>query len=300
MSRPGRPGVRLRLPATSANLGPGFDALGLALTLYLEIEASKADTFAIDASGRSAEVCGSLTNNLILMTYTEILGSLGLAAPPLALRLRNEIPLGMGCGSSAAALVAGVLLARHFGDLAWQTQQVIDEAARREGHPDNVAACVLGGLTVSATAEDHTCALNCGGNPSWRLLLAVPPAPLSTANARAVLPDTYSRADAVFNVQRSTLLVAAFQAGRPDLLAIAMQDRLHEPYRASLCPLFSRLKALAGTPGVFGVALSGAGPAVLLIVEDGFDQAAVERAAGDEISELLELRIAPSALTEAS
>src|SRR5271154_2009881 len=145
---PAKP-LHLRLPATSANLGPGFDALGLAMSLYLTIDAMPAPNFHITATGRNADLCASLDNNLIFFTYTDILCAADRLDPaPLHLTLHNEIPLGMGCGSSAAALLAGVLLANHFGHLNWTTQQIIDEASRREGHPDNVAACYLGAMTV--------------------------------------------------------------------------------------------------------------------------------------------------------
>src|ERR1700729_3618744 len=144
----------LRLPATSANLGPGFDALGLAMALYLTVDADVADTFHIDATGRDAELCAKLEDNLILTTYIDVLANAQVLAPRIHLRLHNEIPLGMGCGSSASALLAGVFLANHFGDLGWTGEQILEEACRREGHPDNVAACYFGGMTVSAINEN--------------------------------------------------------------------------------------------------------------------------------------------------
>src|SRR5271156_101886 len=143
----------VRIPATSANLGPGFDALGLAMALYLTIDATVAEVFHIDAIGRDAAACSALEDNLILATYTDVLANAGVVAPRLHLKLENEIPLGMGCGSSAAALLAGILLANHFGSLGWTGYQAMEEASRREGHPDNVAACWLGGMTVSAVTN---------------------------------------------------------------------------------------------------------------------------------------------------
>ena len=302
---PAPPPLTLRLPATSANLGPGFDALGLAMSLHLTIEASVAQEFSIAATGRDTELTGALSNNLILMTYTEVLGSLGLAAPPLALKLHNEIPLGMGCGSSAAALCAGVLLANHFGNLHWPAGQILDEAARREGHPDNVAACLHGGLTVSrplpgrssTSAPAHTVTATFGLGLSWRLLLALPAASLSTSKARALLPETYARADAVLNLQSTALLVSAFALDRPELLPAATEDRLHQPYRLPACPLLETLLPLSGSPGIWSVTLSGAGPSVLLLVASSFSSEIVRAAAGAHLAELLELTIEQGALT---
>jgi homoserine kinase len=260
--------LHLRLPATSANLGPGFDALGLAMALYLTIDAATAEDFHIDATGRDADLCAKLEDNLILTTYLDVLANLGILAPGLHLQLHNEIPLGMGCGSSAAALLAGVLLANHFGNLNWTNQQILEEACRREGHPDNVAACYLGGMTASMVTKDGLVTAACGQNLTWNLLLALPSASLSTKKARALLPAHYSRQDAVANVQAAALLVAAFAQGRGDLLRAAMQDHLHQPYRQKACPLLPLLLPLAemtGNPAILGVALSGAGPSVLLI-----------------------------------
>jgi homoserine kinase len=258
--------LRLRLPATSANLGPGFDALGLAMSLYLEIDATESATFSIHASGRDAEQVGSLERNLLLDTYRSVAPS----GPALSLTVRNEIPLGMGCGSSAAALLAGVMLANHFGGLGWTGHRMLTEACRREGHPDNVAACFHGGLTASAMSsagevETATFGLTGDATLPWRLLLAVPDASLSTEKARAMLPETYSRADAVSNIQATALLVAAFAQNKPELLRAGTADRIHQPYRTDACPLLPRLLPLAGMAGIHSVTLSGAGPSVLLI-----------------------------------
>ncbi|MCU1248242.1 MAG: homoserine kinase [Edaphobacter sp.] len=260
--------IHLRLPATSANLGPGFDAVGLAMGLYLTIDATTAEDFRIDATGRDADLCANLENNLILTTYMDVLAVRGILAPGLHLQLHNEIPIGMGCGSSASALLAGILLANHFGNLNWTAQQILEEACRREGHPDNVAACYLGGMTVSSITKDGLVTATCGQELDWTLLLALPSASLSTKKARALLPDRYSREDAVANIQATALLVTAFAQGRGDLLRTGMQDRLHQPYRAKACPLLPLLLPLAdmmGDSGILGVALSGAGPSVLLI-----------------------------------
>jgi homoserine kinase len=263
--------LHLRLPATSANLGPGFDSLGLAMALYLTIDAAISDTgaFSIDATGRNADLCSVIENNLILTTYVDVLANAGKLSPRLHLRLHNEIPLGMGCGSSAAALVAGVMLANHFGELHWTDDQILEEACRREGHPDNVAACFLGGMTVSSIYKNQVKTATYKEKLNWNLLLALPSASLSTSKARALLPDHYSRADTVANIQATALLVSAFALKREDLLVAAMQDRIHQPYRMEACPLLPRLLPLTETDGILGVALSGAGPSVLLVVEEG-------------------------------
>jgi len=294
------PPIHLRLPATSANLGPGFDAVGLAMALYLTIDASVGLVFQIDATGRDADQCGVLEDNLILTTYVDVLANAGIVAPRLHLKLRNEIPLGMGCGSSAAALVAGVQLANHFGGLGWTRQQILEEACRREGHADNVAACLLGGMTAVSTEEGQIFTATCGENLMWSLLLAVPSAGLETRKARALLPATYPREDAVANVQSTALLFAAFAQNRPELLRAGMRDRLHQPYRMKACPLLPLLLPLAETnPAVYGVALSGAGPSVLLITEGPSDDAvssAIAQASGDEALQVIRTRISKGAL----
>jgi homoserine kinase len=289
----------LRLPATSANLGPGFDALGLAMALYLTIDARPAEAFQIDATGRNADLCANLENNLILTTYMDVLAVSGILAPALHLQLHNEIPIGMGCGSSAAALLAGVLLANHFGNLNWTTQQILEEACRREGHPDNVAACCLGGMTASAITKNGVITATCGQNLPWNLLLALPSTALATSEARALLPGKYSREAAVANIQATALLVAAFAQGRGDLLRTAMQDRLHQPYRMEACPLLRLLLPLAEHPAILGVALSGAGPSVLLIAtnpEASELDESVRRAAKDPELEIIHTTIAAGML----
>jgi len=262
------PAVRLVLPATSANLGPGFDAAGLALSMHLSVEAHAASGFEIQATGRDAELCGALERNLTLDTYRGVLNSAGRQIIPLHLKIHNEIPLGMGCGSSAAALLAGVALADHFGNLGLGDAGIVAEASRREGHPDNVAACWYGGFTVSSQQDGEVEVATFAGDPNWELVLAIQPTSLATKEARALLPDSYSKADTIFNVQRASLLVAAFAQGRLGLLATAMQDRMHQPYRTEACPLLKQLLPLAAEPEIAGVALSGAGPSVLLFLAE--------------------------------
>ena len=264
--------VRLRLPATSANLGPGFDALALALALYLEVEAVPAAQFSIRAEGRCPEVCGALEGNLLLDTYRDVWTRHAKGpAQSLALAVHNGIPLGMGCGSSAASRVAGIALAAHFAELGWAPRRILDEAARLEHHPDNAAACVLGGLVASGYALDDPArveAVSIAPPAGWHALLALPEMPLATTVSRGILPLHYDRATAVTNLQNVALLVAAFAAGDTALLRSATADHLHQPFRAEACPLLPCLLPLAGQGGILSVTLSGAGSGVLLLLEN--------------------------------
>jgi len=259
--------LKLVLPATSANLGPAFDAAALAFALFLKVEARRAAEFSLEAHGRDVEICGAIQDHLILTTYREVLQSEGGEVVPLWLHLENEIPIGKGCGSSAAARLAGIALAVHFGGLRWTDARIVGEASRREHHPDNAAACWMGGLAVARMDGDQAQIAQIVPKGSWPLLVAVPPESLSTERAREVLPAQYSRADAVANVQNSMLLLAALALGRGDLMASAVADRLHQPYREPLCPLLPALRTLAAEDGVLGAALSGAGPSVMVFLD---------------------------------
>ena len=264
MSKP----FKVRLPATSANLGPGFDAAAIALDFHLEVEAEEAGEFSIEASGRDAAECAKLEANLLLTVYRELLQREKRNIPPLKIRMHNEIPLGMGCGSSAAGRLAAIALAVHFGKLGWSDERVLEEACIFEGHPDNAAACWLGGFVTAAMEGSRVHWARVEPPPQWRALIAIPSDPLATTKARAVLPESYSRTDAVANLQSVALLGLAFAQSRGDLLKRAMQDRMHQPYRESICPFLPRLLPLSASAGILGVALSGAGPSVLVIAKE--------------------------------
>lgn len=260
--------LSLRLPATSANLGPCFDTAAVAIAQFLEVEAVPASEFSIKATGRNADLCEVLEDNLLIQTYQRVLRREGKPVVPLAITMRNEIPLGMGCGSSAAVLLAAVSFATFFGNLGWDDDRILGEACRIEGHPDNVAACWLGGLTIAAADDDGEIrTLRVDSPNGWRAMLVLPDSPLPTVKARSVLPQQYSRQDVVANLQSASLLGLAWSTGDGSLLRVAMRDHIHQPYRAEICPLLPVLLPLTGKEGILGVALSGAGPAVLLVVE---------------------------------
>jgi homoserine kinase len=267
--------LHLRLPATSANLGPGFDTAAVALDFYLDVEAVAAAEFSLTATGRDAERCAQMEDNLVLDLYRKILAGNGRPVVPLAIGMRNAIPLGMGCGSSAAGRLAAIAMAVHFGRLGWAGDRILAEAAALEGHPDNVAACWLGGFVAAGAAGNAVQVARVVPPAEWLAIVVLPTEPLATSHARAVLPDSYSRADVVANLQAVGLLGLAFAQGRGDLLRAAMADRIHQPYRSAICAQLPRLLPLAGSAGILGVALSGAGPAVLVVVdgEQGIDSA---------------------------
>lgn len=257
----------LRLPATSANLGPGFDTLALALDIYLEVHAREAEEFSIQATGRNSKICSALERNLLLDVYSKTLAANGREVRPVALTIKNGIPVGMGCGSSAAVRLAGVALASHFGELGWTRDEILAEATRFEGHPDNAAACWMGGFVAGSWDGTKVHAVSFAPPAAWQALIVLPEKPVATVASRAVLPESYSRADVVANLQRVAVLTAAFASGRADLIAESMRDRMHQPYRSAVCPLLPQLLPLSGTDGILGVALSGAGPAVLILVD---------------------------------
>ena len=286
--------LRLSLPGTSANLGPAFDAAALAMDFFIKLDARAAEEFSIAVTGRDREICGKLQDHVIVNTYREVLQAAGRAITPLELSIANDIPIGKGCGSSAAARLAGIALAVHFGRMGWSDAQIVGEASRREHHPDNASACWMGGLTVARMSGDSEAQVaSVRPKGKWPLLLAIPEQSLATEEARRVLPAQYSRADAVTNVQNSMLLLAAFTQGRPDLLSAALEDRIHQPYRAPLCPLLPSLQELKGKDGILGAALSGAGPSVLIFLDP---RASLQKVRKVVAAHLLQCRLAAELL----
>lgn len=271
--------IRVRVPASSANLGAGFDALALALGLYLRCTLRpSARGLQIRASGTDASEIPRDESNLIWKTFTRLARER--TEEGLELEIANEIPLGKGLGSSAAAILAGLALANEWVGANRSREALVEIATGLEGHSDNVAAASLGGLVVSCQADDgRVLAVRCPFDPKIEVVLVIPEFQLATEAARAALPMQYARRDAVFNVQRAALLLAALQAGRSELLAEAMRDRLHQPYRTPLVPGFAEVLKLENVPGLLGAALSGAGPSVVAFCQG--NAAEVGKAVGD-------------------
>lgn len=265
---PGR--VLVKVPATSANLGPGFDTLGLALSLYdeLDVEARPGSGVEVQVEGVGAGEVPTDATNLVVRSIVATFEAVGQPVPGLVLRARNAIPHGRGLGSSAAAIVSGVMAAKGLleGVVDLDADALLAVATDLEGHPDNVAPALFGGLTI---AWMH------GGRPSSKRLLVhrgvapvvfVPESTLSTKLARSLQPASVPHEDATFNVSRSALLVAALVQS-PELLHAATEDRLHQSYRASAMPETDALIRVLRDAGLAAV-VSGAGPSLLVLGSD--------------------------------
>ena len=261
--------VQARIPATSANLGPGFDTFGLALSFYDEYEAEVISSgLEIVIHGEGESVAPTDESNLIYRAMKLVFDANGKAVPPIRLTCHNNIPHGRGMGSSGAAVAGGVMLAAGLlaPEIELSERQLLEYATELEGHPDNVAPALFGGLTIAwvdETGPHHKkLAVHRGLSP----LVLVPPHQMSTKLARSLQPESVPHTDAVFNVSRSALLVAALTQS-PELLLAATEDRLHQNYRASAMPETSELISLLRAEGHPAV-VSGAGPSVLVLEDD--------------------------------
>jgi len=268
--------VQVTVPATSANLGPGFDALGLALALHNEVVAEEADRVSVRVEGEGAGRLPTHEGNAVARGVRLAYDAAGRPFRGCALQCRNRIPTARGLGSSAAAWVGGLVAGNALLGSPLSKEALLSLAARAEGHPDNVAAAVFGGLTVSCVTPDGVIAVSLPVPPDLRWVALIPELTSATAEARAVLPASVPREDAVFNVQRVALLLAGLQTGRTSALVAALDDRLHQPYRTKLFPWMPDVVSAARAAGALGCVLSGAGPSLLAVVVG--DGAAVARA----------------------
>jgi homoserine kinase len=264
----------VRVPASTSNLGPGFDCFGLALRLYLMVRttvvADAAEQCTVTTTGaKENEALPRNAVNLIYRAMSFAAQREGGSLPPVELLVHNEIPLASGLGSSAAAIVAGIKLGGLITSAQISDQSIQNYATEFEGHPDNVAASLYGGFLASAVHSDGTVVSTKFSWPAHiRVVVVSPHSQLPTHVARAALPRTVSRHDAVYNLQRATLFTAALAQQRYDLFWEAMRDRLHQPYRESLVPGLAEALALPRMQGLLGLALSGAGPSIVALVDD--------------------------------
>lgn len=261
----------VRVPATTANLGPGFDALGLALELYNYIEVTVgAGTGRVNiiVQGEGEGELSRGEDNLVYQAVKRAFRQRALEPPELCLHLVNNIPLARGLGSSAAAIVGGLRAAQELLPVPLSEDELLALACELEGHPDNVSAALLGGLVISCPdREGKHHYLKARLPESLKLVIAVPELRLSTHDARRVLPEMLPRRDAVFNLSRTALLTASLLTNDLSVLALALEDRLHQPYRSTLIPGMDAVFAAAHQEGALGVALSGSGPSIVAFAQ---------------------------------
>ena len=270
--------TEVRVPASTSNLGPGFDCFGLALKLYLTVSATAVpdamEPCRVTTTGsKENEALPRNAVNLIYRAMSFAAQREGVSLPPVELTVHNEIPLASGLGSSAAAIVAGIKLSALITGKSISDQSILNYATEFEGHPDNVAASIFGGFLASCIRSDGTVLSTRFEWPGQiRVVVVSPHSQLPTHVARAALPRTITRLDAVHNLQRTAIFTAAIAQQRYDLLWEAMRDRLHQPHRESLVPGLAEALALPRMPGLLGVALSGAGPSIVALVDDNDDK----------------------------
>ena len=268
----------VKVPASTSNLGPGFDCFGLALKLYLNVNATALtdSTEPCRVTTTGAKENEALPRNAVNLIYRAMSFAArreGFSLPPVELTVLNEIPLASGLGSSAAAIVAGIKLSSSLTGKPISDQTILNYATEFEGHPDNVAASLYGGFVASCIRNDGTAlSVKFDWPARIRVVVVSPHSQLPTHVARAALPRTVTRIDAVHNLQRTALFTAAIAQQRYDLLWEAMRDRLHQPQRESLVPGLAEALALSAMPGLLGIALSGAGPSIFALVDDNDDE----------------------------
>ncbi len=263
--------VRVRIPASTANLGPGFDCLGLALDIYNTVELSLAVATTVEITGEGQGQLALGPSNLILQAADRLAEQTGQQVPGWHLRQHNRIPLARGLGSSSAAIVGGLIAANELLEGGLDRQQLLEIATEIEGHPDNVAPALFGGLTACCVEAEDVCCVRLDAPRELDIGVVIPRFEVSTQQARQVLPEQVSFDDAVFNLSRAACTLAALVAGRWEVLSAVMKDRLHQPHRASLIPGMEEVIAAAEKAGAHGAALSGSGPTVVAFATEQQD-----------------------------
>lgn len=257
--------IQVKVPATSANLGSGFDALGIALTLYNHVWMEESDTVRITC--KDGSIVPQDENNLIYWAAKRLYEQCGRRLPGLHIVEENNIPMTRGLGSSSACIVAGILGANRFLGNPLGEQELISLAAAIEGHPDNTTPALLGGLVTSAMEGSRVYSVSVPVTESIRFAVMIPPFELKTEVARSALPKEVSRDDAVYNLSRSALMTASLFSGNLNNLRVAVQDKLHQPYRSQFIPGIEQVFRISYELGSYGTYVSGAGPSIIAIVD---------------------------------
>lgn len=257
--------ITVRVPGTTANLGPGFDCFGLALSIYGYFGFEECES-GLHFEGVDEKYCNE--RNLAVVAYRRALQEMALAFRGLKLKIRSDVSVSRGLGSSASLLVAGVVGANANHGNRLSVQQMLNLVTEMEGHPDNVAPALLGGMTASIMADGGVYSMNCAISKEIRVCVLVPDFELETSLARAALPKQVSTQDAIFNISRAAVLLKALECGDMETIAVSMDDRLHQPYRRHLIAEYDRIRELAMGCGAVSFCISGAGPALLCIYKD--------------------------------
>jgi len=258
--------IRVRVPATSANLGAGFDCYGLALRFFNETQVTLAEETTLLIEGEGANELPRNGDNLVLRALNYYFDAIGQPMPALHIHTHNVIPVARGLGGSSAAIVSGLLTGNALaGDLV-STADLLNMAVAIEGHPDNVAPAILGGIVVGVMDGGRLVTDSLPLPPGLRTVLFVPNFEMSTEEARAILPKEVKRADVIYNLSRTALFAAAMVSGKLELLREAMRDRLHQPYRTAMFPAMPQIIQAAVDAGALGACLSGAGSSILALV----------------------------------
>lgn len=258
--------VKVRVPATTANCGPGFDTLGIACALYNEVEVELTGikgAVKITVTGDGADSLPTNDRNLVLRSVRTLLDKADVHNAGIALTLHNRVPLSRGLGSSSAAIVGGLVAANAVVGNRFSQDELLDMATQIEGHPDNVAPALFGGFTISVMQGERVACLRLPVPQELKLVVCIPDFRLSTHKARQAIPASVPLQDAVFNVSRTALLVGALATGRLEYLSDALDDKLHQPYRAPLIAGMYEVFAAGRKAGALGVAMSGAGPSLM-------------------------------------
>lgn len=259
--------VVVKIPASTANLGPGFDAVGMALSLYAWLEVSISDKTEVNLYGEGMEGIPTDESNLVYKIVQKLFAKAGISEQPIKISMYSDIPLTRGLGSSASAIVGALVAANALIGDKFSKQELFNIATEIEGHPDNVGAALYGGIVVSSWDGEEVPYVKLTPPTRLTTMVAIPHFELSTEKARHALPSTYSKQDTVFNLGKSALLVAALAQGQLELLHSALQDKVHQPYRAALVPGLEVVLSGANAHGALGAALSGAGPTVICFVD---------------------------------
>jgi homoserine kinase len=264
--------VQVKVPASTANLGPGFDTIGMAFELYTTIRVSLSDSPRVILHGEELQELPADPRNLVYKMAEYIFEKANLKMPHLCIEMKSDIPLTRGLGSSAAAIVGGLSAANHLAGEPFTRDDLFTMAAKLEGHPDNVGASMFGGIVVAVMEEEGARYIKICPQSDLKAMAVIPDFQLSTEKARGVLPSNYTRSDAVYSLGHSSLLVGALASGRYDMLQYAMKDRIHQPYRTALVPGMSTILSDAHLYGALGTALSGAGPTIISLLTGEAEQ----------------------------